>query len=46
MMPRMVSDEEIEYSFCLLIFGCIGSLLLGGLFTSCGEQGLLYSCGA
>ena len=46
MMPRMVSDEEIEYSFCLLILGCIGSLLLGGLFTSCGEQGLLYSCGA
>ena len=45
-MPRMVSDEEIEYSFYLLIFGCIGSLLLGGLFTSCGEQGLLYSCGA
>ena len=41
MMPRLVIDEEIEVSFYLFIFGCIGSLLLCGLFASCGEQGLL-----
>ena len=28
----------------LFIFGCAGSLLLHGLFSSCGEQGLLSSC--
>ena len=28
----------------LLIFGCAGSLLLHGPFSSCGEQGLLSSC--
>ena len=31
------------YSF---IFGCTGSLLLHRHFSSCGEQGLLSSCGA
>ena len=29
----------------LLIFGCAGSLLLHGLFSSYGERGLLSSCG-
>ena len=29
-----------------LIFGCAGSSLLGRLFSSCGGQGLLSSCGA
>ena len=28
------------------MFGCAGSLLLPGLFTSCGEWGLLSRCGA
>ena len=28
----------------LLTFGCAGSLSPGGLFSSCGEQGLLSSC--
>ena len=28
------------------MFGCAESLLLLGLFSSCGEQGLLSSCGA
>ena len=27
--------------FCLLIFGCAGSLLLRELFSGCGEHGLL-----
>ena len=27
------------------IFGCAGSLLLCGLFSSCGEWGLLSGCG-
>ena len=26
----------------ILIFGCVGSLLLRGAFSSCGEQGLLF----
>ena len=30
----------------LFTFGCIGSSLLCGLFSSCDEQGLLSSCGA
>ena len=30
----------------LFIFGCAGSSLLHGLFSSCGEQGLLSSCPA
>ena len=30
----------------LSIFDCAGSLLLLGLFSSCGEQGLLSSCDA
>ena len=28
----------------LFIFSCAGSLLLSGLFSSCGKQGLLSSC--
>ena len=30
----------------LFIFGCAGSSLLHGLFSSCGERGLLSSCPA
>ena len=29
----------------LFIFGCVGSVLLLGLFSSCGNWGLLSSCG-
>ena len=29
----------------LFIFGCAGSLLLRGLFSSCGEWGLLFLAG-
>ena len=32
--------------FCLFISGCAVSLLLCGLFCSCGEQGPLSSCSA
>ena len=32
--------------FNLFTFGCTGSLLLLRLFSSCGKQGLLSSCGA
>ena len=32
-------------SLKLFIFGCAGSLLLYGLFSCCGKQGLLSSCG-
>ena len=28
------------------IFGCTGSLLLQGLFATCGKQGLLSTCSA
>ena len=30
--------------FYLFIFGCAGSSLLWGLFSSCGEQELLCTC--
>ena len=30
----------------LFIFGCAGSLWLCRLFSCCGKQGLLFSCGA
>ena len=30
----------------LLIFSCAASLLLHGLFSSCGQRGLLFSSGA
>ena len=33
------------FFFFFLIFGCAGSSLLSGLFSSCGKQGLCYSCG-
>ena len=30
--------------YIFIIFGCAGSLLLSGLFASCSEWGLLFSC--
>ena len=32
--------------FLINYFGCAGSLLQCGLFSSCGDQGLLSSCSA
>ena len=34
------------FKFYLLIYGCAGSSLLCGLFSSCGKRGLLSSCNA
>ena len=34
---------ELSRYIILLILGCAGSLLLGGLFSGCGEPGLLSS---
>ena len=42
-----LTDEDLSFLKILLfifIFGCAGSLLLHGLFSSCSEQGLLLSC--
>ena len=41
--PNYFTIILFMYSF---IFGCAGSLLLCGLFSSCSEQGLVSSCGA
>ena len=39
-------EREKSLNICLCIyFGCAGSLLLHGLFSSCGERRLLSSCG-
>ena len=35
-----------SFSFYVFVFDCAGSSLLCGLFSSCGEQGLLSRCGA
>ena len=40
-----ILDSEKNYFFCCFIFGCGGSLLLCGLFSSRGEWGLLSSAG-
>ena len=37
-------DEFLRSNFTY--FGCIGSLLVRGLFSSCREWGLLSHCGA
>ena len=36
----------LKNDFIYFIFGCAGSLLLPGIFSSCGEQGLLSCCRA
>ena len=33
------------FHFIYLFIGCVGSSLLHGLFSSCGEQGLFCICG-
>ena len=35
----------VQCYISISFFGCAGSLLLRGLFSSCGERGLLSSCG-
>ena len=35
-----------NYFVCLFLFGCAESSLLHGLFSNCGESGLLSSWGA
>ena len=39
-----ISALKIIFKKFLFIFGCTGSSLLRGLFSSCSEQGLLSSC--
>jgi len=42
---RVLCENEGIYIFSLInIFGCAGSLLLPGAFSSCGEWELLSSC--
>ena len=43
---QRVRDNLATKQQHLFIFGCAGSSLLRGLFSSSGEQGLLSSCGA
>ena len=50
----VVSPEQVTQHLCLhspikihiyiYIFGCAGSLMLHGFFSSCGERGPLSSC--
>ena len=42
---RLTSSLESFFFFFSFIFGHVGSLLLHGLFSSCGELVLLSSCG-
>ena len=37
-----LKNHLTNYLFIYFVFGCAGSLLLCGLFSSCGEQGLLF----
>ena len=39
------SMENYRYNFVYFIFGCARSLLLRGLFSKCGEPGLLSGGG-
>ena len=41
-MESKLNDFFKNLFMCLFIFGCVGSSLLRGLFSSCGEQGLLF----
>ena len=42
----LVSTHFFFDSFYLLIYGCLGSALLCGVLSSCGQRGLLSRCGA
>ena len=40
-------NHELRLNFlCCFVFGCAGSSLLLGLFSTCGKKRLLSSCGA
>ena len=41
----MNSPLPLKKIFLFIYFGCAGSSLLHGRFPSCGEWGLLSSCG-
>ena len=44
-LPVVIFFLIYMYTY-IFIFGCAGSLLLLGLFSSCDEQGPLFSCAA
>lgn len=39
------AETSADSLILCIIFGCAGSLLVRGFFSSCGEQELLFSCG-
>ena len=39
------AETSVDSLILCIIFGCAGSLLVRGFFSSCGEQELLFSCG-
>lgn len=43
---KQFSMDPFILKIILSIFGCAKSLLLLGLFSSCGKQGMLSICGA
>ena len=44
---RYQSPSLLKYNFIyFFIYGCAGSLLLGGIFSSCSRKGLLSHSGA
>ena len=45
LIPFLLARGSIFFFF-FFTFSCAGSLSLLGLFSSCGEQGLLSSCSA
>ena len=42
--PRLFTPHSLKKKIYAFIFGCAGSSLLRGLFSSCHEQGLLCNC--
>ena len=44
-LTRHIDDITLKNNFTYFIFGCAGSSLLRGLFSSCWKQELLSSCG-
>ena len=42
-MFKTAPEQFYNFTY-LIIFGYTGSLLLGGLFSNCSEQGLLSGC--
>ena len=42
---KQAALKEFFFHLVIFIFGYVGSLWLHGLFSSCEEQGPLFSCG-